>query len=650
MNEPDDAMIGRRLGNYTLIHLLGRGGFANVYLAENVHIQTRVAIKVLQTQIAHDEIDHFRDEARTIAELKHQHIVQLLDFGIDPESRMPYLIMSYAPNGSLRSLHRSGEIVALPVVVAYVRQIADALHFAHTRRIVHRDVKPENVLLNEQMELLLTDFGIARIMQTSRQQSIRDASGTLAYMAPEQMQGKLVAASDQYALGIMTYEWLTGVLPFRGNMAEVMAQHAGAPPPSLRVQNPTLPPALETVVVRALAKHPQERFPNVKAFADAFEQASKGYIGHVRPTGLQQPPANLTSPASFGTYSAAQIQQPVGPTQYAAMGERPGIPPTVAANIQPFQTEARPGTTTGMRNTNANVPLTAFPSMPNIAPPPPYQTTSSSQGYSIPHSSYSLPGQYVAAPVRPRRSWKPWMTIVIVLLVVFVVSCGGLLAASGPFYRLVNQSQATAGPGGVPAMLTADTNTQYLSDWSRDFNHWVAGSEWRWIQSNIVGSDGGQGETDYGTNPHDYFLVAPYHPASADYEVDAQIQYLHSASSSEGDFGIVLRSDQNGNGYFCGFNVSEGQYDIELMQYGGLGDLTMTSLTQNGSNYGSSITMDNQYHTYSARVEKNVITLFVDSKQVAQVTDNTYLSPGYIGLRSYSTVVDIHSFRAEKLS
>lgn len=248
-----------------------------------------------------------------------------------------------------------------------------------------------------------------------------------------------------------------------------------------------------------------------------------------------------------------------------------------------------------------------------------------------------------------------WLFLLIVLIGVPVLSLctvfSNLLISASKATNSGSTASTPRGVPAVPAVLGTDNKTLYITDWSKDLNHWTAGSEWKWIQSNVVGSDGGQGQQGYNENPHDYFLVAPYNPDNADYEIDAQIQYLHSASNNAGDFGIIVRSDQDGNGYFCGFDASESHYDIELMHNNGYGSLSTTSLTQNYATIGDNpITMDNQYHTYSTRVQKNVITLLVDGKQMAQVTDNTYLSAGLVGLRAYSTVVDVHSLRVEKVS
>jgi serine/threonine protein kinase len=265
---------GQQFGNYRLTRLLGTGGFAEVYLAEHMQLGMNAAIKILHAHLASDQISAFRQEARTIAELKHAHIIRVLDF--DVQNGTPFLVLDYAPKGSLRVSHPKGSKLPLDLVVTYVEQVANALQYAHEHKLIHRDVKPENILLGEQGELLLTDFGIATIAHSTSSMNTQASMGTLAYMAPEQIQGKPRPASDQYALAVAVYQWLAGTLPFVGSSAEIIAQHLGAEPPHLRTQVPDLSRDVEQVVLTGLAKDPELRFSSVVAFAKALARASKG--------------------------------------------------------------------------------------------------------------------------------------------------------------------------------------------------------------------------------------------------------------------------------------------------------------------------------------------------------------------------------------
>ncbi len=264
--------VGEHFGNYRLSRLIGQGGFAEVYLGEHIYLDTQTAIKVLYTQLVGQDVEQFRQEARTIAHLEHPHIVRLLDFGV--EGTTPYLIMSYAPNGTMRERHPKGTRLPLEQVVVYVKQIAQALQYAHDRKIIHRDIKPENMLFGPDDQVVLSDFGIALVSQSSRYQQPNDMAGTIAYMAPEQIEAHPRPASDQYSLGIVIYEWLCGERPFHGTFTEIAVKQQLVAPASLREKVPSLSIDIEQIVMTALAKDPKDRFGSMRALANALEQAS----------------------------------------------------------------------------------------------------------------------------------------------------------------------------------------------------------------------------------------------------------------------------------------------------------------------------------------------------------------------------------------
>ncbi len=266
-------LIGKRLGSYRLIKQLGKGGFAEVYLGEQVHLNTPAAIKVLhQVQLSSEDEKKFRTEAKTIANLKHPNIIRVIDYGIQESTGIPYLVMDYAPR-NLRQHYPTGTIVQPFQILPYVRQVADALQYAHDQRVIHRDVKPENMLLGEDNKVLLSDFGIAVVYETSRTALTLDKLGTPPYMAPEQFQGKPLPASDQYSLGIVVYEWLCGTRPFNGPLGELIRLHESATPPPMAERLPSLSSAIEKVVQKALAKDPRKRYRSVRDFAQAFQKA-----------------------------------------------------------------------------------------------------------------------------------------------------------------------------------------------------------------------------------------------------------------------------------------------------------------------------------------------------------------------------------------
>ncbi len=310
---------GQQLGNYRLIRLIGKGGFAEVYLGEHVFLNTPVAVKVLHTQLSREDMEKFLKEARTIARLVHPHIVRVTDFGV--ESETPFLVMDYAPNGTLHQRHPPGSVLQPATVANYIAQVAEALQYAHNERLVHRDIKPENMLIGRNNDILLSDFGIALVTQSSLYQNTEDVVGTIIYMSPEQINGKPRPASDQYALAIVAYEWLCGDTPFHGSFTELCTQHMYATPPSLRVKNPNISPELDQVLQTALAKDPHLRFGSVQAFANAFGQAAQiGKTPNISPLPSPSPPLILPSSLADTQYVApsSPSMPPSADTQYVA--------------------------------------------------------------------------------------------------------------------------------------------------------------------------------------------------------------------------------------------------------------------------------------------------------------------------------------------
>ena len=265
--------VEQQLDDYRLVKQLGAGSFGTVYLGEHMYRKTQVAIKVLPL-LDNDDLPTFLNEARTFR-LRHPNIVQILDFGVEKETHTPFLVMEYAPNGSLRQHYPQGTRLPLLTIIAYVRQVASALQYAHNERLIHRDVKPANMLLGSHNEVLLSDFGAALIAHSSFFRITQNVIGTALYMAPEQLLGKPCFASDQYALGTVVYEWLCGDTPFHGSFFELYNLHLHASPPSLATRMPAISPDVEQVVMRALAKDPQQRFTTVQAFAEALERCSQ---------------------------------------------------------------------------------------------------------------------------------------------------------------------------------------------------------------------------------------------------------------------------------------------------------------------------------------------------------------------------------------
>ncbi len=173
--------VGQQLGNYRLIQFLGQGGFAHVYLGEHIYLKTRAAIKVLRVQLSGEHEQDFLREAQTLAHLEHSHIVRVLDFGV--QERTPFLVMQYAPKGSLRKAHSRGTILPTKTVLPYLKEVASGLHYAHERKVIHRDVKPENMLVGQRQHILLKAREIFRECNARRdlqrlEQSLENSSDT----------------------------------------------------------------------------------------------------------------------------------------------------------------------------------------------------------------------------------------------------------------------------------------------------------------------------------------------------------------------------------------------------------------------------------------------------------------------------------------
>ncbi len=289
------ALEGLHLGRYHLLRLLGWGSTSEVYLAEDERIEQQVAIKVLRTEDTTHSHNHedggivqlLQSEAMAIAKLDHPHILPLYDYGEIHVNGLQffYLVMPLRLEGTLAEwLEQRGDLAQLsPQDVAhFVRQAASALQHAHDHHIIHQDVKPSNFLLRRSEEhpnlpdLLLADFGIAKIMATTTTTlATFTIRGTPAYMAPEQWRGSVERATDQYALGVMTYQMLTGRLPFPGTQEQMMYLHSNSQPQRPSKLKSYLTTELDEIVLHALAKRPQDRFSSIAAYARAFQQATQ---------------------------------------------------------------------------------------------------------------------------------------------------------------------------------------------------------------------------------------------------------------------------------------------------------------------------------------------------------------------------------------
>jgi len=264
-------MIGEVVaGRYELQELVGTGGMSSVYRALDQLLERNVALKMLHPHYGDDEeyVERFRREARAVAQLSHPNIVTVIDRG--EADWQQYIVFEFIDGESLKQLaDRNGPLPARRAIELAL-QVADALAFAHQAGLVHRDVKPQNVLVTEDGEAKVTDFGIARSLDVEHGVTqTGTVLGTSNYLSPEQARGQTVTpATDVYSLGVVLYELLTGEVPFPGeNFVAVAMKHINEPPPSLLERRPDVPVRLVHAIERALAKDPDDRFPTMEAFA-----------------------------------------------------------------------------------------------------------------------------------------------------------------------------------------------------------------------------------------------------------------------------------------------------------------------------------------------------------------------------------------------
>lgn len=318
---------------------LGRGGMAVVYAGFDTQLQRRVAVKVLLPDIANDRsmADRFLREARTVAALQHPHVVTV--YSVRSRDGVDAIVMQFVEGRSLDAVLQDGRALPLPVAGMLLTQAAAGLQHAHDRGVIHRDVKPANVLIDHDGRAIVSDFGIARRDHGPRTTETGLVVGTWAYMSPEQRTADAITpATDQYALGVMAFELLTGQLPYTGSPGEMLRAHMHDPPPSLRALRPEVPPAVDALVQRMMAKAPEDRLPSLRDAERVFQSlvANEGkttmqlaafsrgrlsegstVVAAIPRPGAVDPRSAPTARASAPTMPAAPAAPRVAPTQAA---------------------------------------------------------------------------------------------------------------------------------------------------------------------------------------------------------------------------------------------------------------------------------------------------------------------------------------------
>ena len=251
---------------YEIIKTIGEGGMANVYLAEDTILERKVAIKVLRGDLSNDEkfIRRFKREALSVSNLSHPNIVEVYDVG--EEDGNYYIVMEYIEGKTLKQLLQKRGALTLNEVIDIMTQLTDGLAHAHEAYIIHRDIKPQNIMIEDNGLVKITDFGIAMALNSTQLTQTNSVMGSVHYLPPEQANGKgSTVKSDIYSLGILMYELLTGSVPFKGDTAvEIALKHMKEKIPSIRKQNPTIPQSVENIVLKATAKNPKNRYDNVR--------------------------------------------------------------------------------------------------------------------------------------------------------------------------------------------------------------------------------------------------------------------------------------------------------------------------------------------------------------------------------------------------
>jgi serine/threonine-protein kinase len=314
-------------GRYRILRRIGSGGMANVYVAEDEELGRRVAIKILNERYANDDLsnERFRREAKSAAALSHPNIVSIYDRG--ESNGIPYIAMEMIEGRSLKEVILARGPLSVSQAIEYTEQILDALRFAHRNGIIHRDIKPHNILIGPEGRLKVTDFGIARA-GFSQMTEAGSIMGTAQYLSPEQARGAPVtAASDLYSVGIVLYEMVTGEVPFDGHSPiEIAMKHVNETPRPPSDVNPDVPRELDQIVLRALAKDPHDRYQTAELFSEDLERLEAGVP--VSPDTAAAATAVLTGPPAPG---ATQVLPPDAATRTLpgrrTADRRPPYPP-----------------------------------------------------------------------------------------------------------------------------------------------------------------------------------------------------------------------------------------------------------------------------------------------------------------------------------
>ena len=450
---PED-LIGQILGHFRIVRLIGYGGIATVFLAQDINLRRDVAIKVFSPRPGEtaDFLRRFTREAQVLAQLDHPNILPIFEYG--EQNGLAYLVMPYMAKGSLQDLLKEHKALPILQVIHLATQILNALQYAYERGLIHRDIKPGNILLKADGTLLLSDFGLVKVLSAdgdknppivATTQTGQIIAGTPDYMAPEQATGQATPSSDIYSVGVVLYEMLAGFRPFRADTAlGVVVKHIYEQPPSIGQFNHWVSPQLEAVVLRALGKDPTKRYQRPVDFLQALEQA----------TTSERSASQVNRPGSINsvTWSPPSVQTPSG----ASIASR---------SMDTSDPEAAIGTyvrTPGSMDTSdPEAAIGTYVRTPqpinttSIPPPPPLPPTI------LPRDAraFAPPGQFVPAPPALQRRRTSPLIVAMLLFIIAALLISLFAFPQGRSLLGLSASQTSTTPG-TNSMPKAPPNQQ----------------------------------------------------------------------------------------------------------------------------------------------------------------------------------------------
>lgn len=627
-----------QLGRYRLLRLLGSGGMGEVYVGEDTHIHRQVAIKVIRaeatpypnSEAAKESTRLFQREIRAIAMLDHPHILPLFDFGEEnmKGTTLTYMVMPYRSEGSLSTWlqqHSSSQLLSPQDVAHFIHLAAVALSFAHRHKIIHQDVKPANFLVRSNEEdpnrpdLLLADFGIAKFTSASASMS-QSSRGTPTYMAPEQWGGQPVAATDQYALAIMTYQLLTGSLPFQGRQEQVMYMHFNTQPKPPSLLNPRLTKDVDNIILRALAKKPEERYPSISAFANAIQQALPDLNS---PTTTEVPQTSTSNGEDIrATIAISRAEAQTGTTRTLNLprGRRINVPiPSGIPNGQVIRFDGQGESTTGGQAGALVLTIAITPEEETVLPSKsnePEEETFRSDSSRPQVSAHGL----ASSITKLLRRLPKGRTAGLLLLALLVV-----LSSAGFFYFKYDNflHKIILLNAGITNPYPPNTGTLALNDPLSDNSN-----GYFWPEGN--GSVGGKCEFTGGAYHITTSTNENYHYCTAGTTNFSNFAYQVQMTIVQGyGGGIVIRTDvASGTHYY--FHISnDGSYALDIYNKNNVIN-TLTSGSNSAINTGL-----NQSNQIAVVANGSSIDLYVNNQHIDSVSDSTY-SQGEVGVAASS--------------